>query len=249
MNEKKFEKEFAFDLHVHTRCLRKSVYQSLSDGVNTAGEIVRFAKHIGLSGLAVTDHNTTIGIEAAMTEGKSKGILVIPGCELSTTDRTELLVYGLDNIRGLTGTTTEIIKAVHDKGGIAVKAHPLFSAIKDLKNPFNNSDTFDAFEINSVIPLFVNEFFKEVSMRRGIKLTGGSDSHSYLTLGNAITLFRNEITDADSLIEALRKGRMEAKQFSSDYHLRVQVYPQQLKLLFGRKSNSPVPSKKSEIIE
>lgn len=63
------------DLHAHT---------TASDGSYTPSELVKYAKEKGLSAIAVTDHDTTAGVEEASIEGKKLGIRVIPGAELST---------------------------------------------------------------------------------------------------------------------------------------------------------------------
>jgi len=63
------------DLHVHSNC---------SDGTFTPTELVDYAIQKGLSAFALTDHDTTDGLEEAMTYAKDKGIEVIPGIEFST---------------------------------------------------------------------------------------------------------------------------------------------------------------------
>ena len=63
------------DLHAHT---------TASDGSMTPEELVRYGKEKGLSALAVTDHDTVRGVEAAQEEGKRIGLRIIPGVELST---------------------------------------------------------------------------------------------------------------------------------------------------------------------
>ena len=63
------------DLHVHT---------NLSDGTFTPEEAVKHAKSIGLSAIAITDHDTTEGVERAMAEGERSGVEIIPGIELSS---------------------------------------------------------------------------------------------------------------------------------------------------------------------
>ena len=62
------------DLHTHT---------TASDGSDTPYELVKKAKEAGLSGIAVTDHDTLAGIKEAMEAGDELGIEVIPGVELS----------------------------------------------------------------------------------------------------------------------------------------------------------------------
>jgi predicted metal-dependent phosphoesterase TrpH len=63
------------DLHAHT---------IHSDGTLTPTQLVRLAKEVGLSLLAVTDHDTTSGLEEATAEGLRLGVEILPGCEIST---------------------------------------------------------------------------------------------------------------------------------------------------------------------
>ncbi|MEF9934464.1 MAG: PHP domain-containing protein [Clostridium sp.] len=63
------------DLHIHT---------TESDGDLTPSEVVRYASYLGIDLIAITDHNTTRGIEEAVSEGNNYSVKVIPGIELST---------------------------------------------------------------------------------------------------------------------------------------------------------------------
>ena len=63
------------DFHIHSTC---------SDGGLTPSEIVKLAKRKEVDIISITDHNNTDGIDEAIEEGKSQGIRVIPGVELST---------------------------------------------------------------------------------------------------------------------------------------------------------------------
>jgi predicted metal-dependent phosphoesterase TrpH len=63
------------DLHLHTTC---------SDGSFTPEEIVALAKEKGIDVIAVTDHDTTKGVELAQREGQKLGVKVIGGIEVST---------------------------------------------------------------------------------------------------------------------------------------------------------------------
>ena len=62
------------DLHAHT---------TASDGSLTPTELVQHAAALGLSAVAVTDHDTHAGIAEAMAAGADCGIEVVPGIELS----------------------------------------------------------------------------------------------------------------------------------------------------------------------
>jgi len=62
------------DLHVHT---------TASDGSLSPSEAVLLARSLGLSAIAITDHDTADGVEEALAAGEARGIEVVPGIELS----------------------------------------------------------------------------------------------------------------------------------------------------------------------
>lgn len=64
----------AVDLHAHT---------NRSDGTFTPAELVRTAAERGLDVVAVTDHDTTAGLEEAIAAGDELGVEVVPGVEFS----------------------------------------------------------------------------------------------------------------------------------------------------------------------
>lgn len=66
------------DLHVHTY---------LSDGTFSPKEVVERAKDIGLSCIAITDHDCVDGVELALEVGKKIGIEIIPGVELTVEEK------------------------------------------------------------------------------------------------------------------------------------------------------------------
>lgn len=54
-----------------------------SDGTLTAAQLVELAKQKGIKALALTDHDTTSGLEEAMAAGERLGVELIPGIEIS----------------------------------------------------------------------------------------------------------------------------------------------------------------------
>lgn len=63
------------DLHVHS---------NKSDGSFSPTELVNYAIEKGLTAFALTDHDTTDGLDEALEAAKGKDIEVIPGIEFST---------------------------------------------------------------------------------------------------------------------------------------------------------------------
>lgn len=65
----------SFDLHLHT---------TASDGSLSPAQLVQKAAEVGLSTIAITDHDTLAGVEEAVTAGENLGVTVIPAVELSS---------------------------------------------------------------------------------------------------------------------------------------------------------------------
>jgi predicted metal-dependent phosphoesterase TrpH len=79
-----------FDLHTHSVC---------SDGTEPPEEVARLAVRRGLSGIALTDHDTTAGVAAAAAAADGSGLRVLVGCELSAEhgdDPVHVLAIGFD---------------------------------------------------------------------------------------------------------------------------------------------------------
>jgi len=68
-------KQIQADLHIHTTC---------SDGTFTPREVVEHAAAAGISVIAITDHDTTSGVDEARLHGLARDLEVIPGVEIST---------------------------------------------------------------------------------------------------------------------------------------------------------------------
>lgn len=74
------------DLHAHT---------TASDGRCEPGELVRRARAAGVGVLAVTDHDTTAGVEAAIAAGRALGVTVVPAIEITAVvDARDVHVLG-----------------------------------------------------------------------------------------------------------------------------------------------------------
>lgn len=75
------------DLHTHSSC---------SDGSLTPAALVARAAAAGVEVLALTDHDTVAGVEAAREAGLATGVQLIPGVEISASWRSQSIhVLGL----------------------------------------------------------------------------------------------------------------------------------------------------------
>lgn len=74
------------DLHVHS---------SYSDGCLSPSQVVEYAHQLGVTTLALTDHDTLAGIPEALERGSQLGLTILPGIEMSCSiDRAEYHILG-----------------------------------------------------------------------------------------------------------------------------------------------------------
>ena len=195
------------DLHVHTN---KSI-----DGFSTPSMIIKRAVKRGLSGVAITDHNTLGGIEAVKSIAP-EGFVVIPGAEYST-DFGHMLALFCDksaedfdkNHEGLY-SFTEIADFVHSEGGLLVAAHPLrYKKYLSIGNPFNLNPQMLQ-RVDGVESVNSRDLYRDASAKSIIEtcakeydlfMTGGSDAHLPMEIGGGFTEFPicssiNEIKEA-----------------------------------------------------
>lgn len=90
------------DLHAHS---------TASDGSRAPSDVIREAKRIGLTAIALTDHDTVAGISEAVTAGEALGVRVVPGVELSAVEgdvETHILGLHLSDTRELEAKLIEL---------------------------------------------------------------------------------------------------------------------------------------------
>lgn len=78
------------DLHVHT---------TFSDGMLTPGEVVNLAREMGMSAIAITDHDCIEGVAPAMDAALGTELEIVPGVEISAAirdDEIHILGYFVD---------------------------------------------------------------------------------------------------------------------------------------------------------
>jgi hypothetical protein len=183
-----------YDLHIHTKH---------SDGINTPEEIVKAAKEKGLTGIAITDHDTVEGLAEAKKACKKYNIEFIPGVEL-TTNAGDLLLLGFDKIPE--GSLIEIIDQVHKQGGVVILAHPFIgefqTAFRDIIQILDNK--IDAVEImNGMTPAEANLRAMEMAKKENLVGFGGSDAHRAEDVGDVF------IECEGDPLKAIKQGKIE----------------------------------------
>lgn len=121
----------AIDLHMHS---------TKSDGSYTPSELVDGAIKQNLSAFALTDHDTTVGIDEAINYANNKPIRVIPGIELSTSyGSIDIHIVGIfidRTSKVLQKHLTDIISARTDRNITMCKKfeeHEIYFTLEDLE--------------------------------------------------------------------------------------------------------------------
>lgn len=192
---------YRVDLHVHTTA-------SL-DARASLLELVRAARRAGIDAIAVTDHNVCTPVPLEL-----HGVLLIPGCEISTLGGQILGVF-LEHPIDLTAlcrnglpTADEAVLAIHRRGGLAILSQPF---LKEGVNP----DLFplrpDAVEtVNARAAALSRSANKQALLwatEHSRPRTGGSNAHCAQEVGNAYTELSCPRLSLPFLKEALDLGR------------------------------------------
>jgi predicted metal-dependent phosphoesterase TrpH len=195
-----------FDLHVH------SFFSA--DAASAPEALIAAARRKGLSGIAITDHNSCESAIYCRQHGLANaegtpvdGFLVVPGVEVSTADG-HMLCIGTMLPDMLGRPAVEVEAAIHERGGIAIPAHPydkwragIREGILDkLKTPV--IEGFNA----AVTSRNFNAQAKAYAARTGRVTTAGSDAHHASAVGTASTGFELEELSVAALLRTLPGG-------------------------------------------
>jgi len=181
------------DLHIHTHHSGDS-NQKLED-------IFREAQLRGLGGVAICDHNTIRGsLEAVRLAPKD--VIVLKGIEV-TSDEGHILALNVSEDIPRGRSAAETIDLIHTQGGIAVAAHP-YRAWSGLGRKVIEANHFDAIEVmNGRNTKNGNRMSMKLATRLNKPFTGGSDAHRPESIGDAYTVFFDDVTSAEEMVKAI----------------------------------------------
>lgn len=160
----------------------------------------------GLSGFALTDHNSVAGHEELRElQRRNPGYLFVPGVEVSAVEG-HLLAYGVAAAPPAHRSVAKTIEWVRANGGEAVLAHP-FRRSHGVGRQVAETAPVAAIEVlNGHNSELANARAEYVASHRGLGHTGGSDAHTPRDVGRASTLLSEGADTVDDLLEDLRKG-------------------------------------------
>lgn len=216
-----------FDFHIHTHYSIDSAIQPRS--------VIKVAKEKGLSGIAITDHNTIKGGLEVAKQNDLDDFFVVVGAEI----RTKLCeITGLFlNEEVSADDPFSVIDEIEDQGGLTVLPHPFRSPliprlIVQKKIPISLIRRVDAIEVlNSRTSSVCNERAFLLATKMNKPMVAGSDAHFYPEIGNV----RVAISPFDSM-EGLKMRILKGKtKIEGKPHLFMNnLYFQFLSLLYSR---------------
>jgi predicted metal-dependent phosphoesterase TrpH len=213
-----------YDFHTHTK------YSS--DGYVEPKMLVKIAAKRGLSGIAVTDHNTIKGgLEAK--KYKTPEIDIIVGSEILT-DRGEVIgLFLIDEIKS-TGFS-DVIEEIREQGGVVVVPHPFDGVRGTALHPTQEDapfiDNIEVFNSRCVRQIY-NDLASNFAAKNGLKIIAGSDAHFENEIGNA-----GVITNYEDIKEAVING--DFKVFGKKSNIINPVTTKLLKIWRGSGYDKP----------
>lgn len=176
----------------------------------SAKKLIDRAAELNFNALAITNHDIITNTPELEDYAASRGILLIPGAELTLSGRHVLLL----NPEGGIIPKINFLEELADlKGGstLIIAPHPYYPGLKCLRSKLESHlSLFDAIEFS----FFYNHFFNcnrkaiQIAQHYGKPLVGNSDCHNLWQLGYTYTLVEAE-KNIPSIVGAVKEGKTE----------------------------------------
>jgi predicted metal-dependent phosphoesterase TrpH len=211
------------DLHNHTGWGSGDSHLDPSD-------LVERARHWGLDGIAITEHNQLWDPEKIEMLRRRHDFTVIGGVEVDT-DVGHVLVFGLDGPRrwNRLPTLEELRPDVDEAGGVIVAAHPFRAPVRTTRSEQSGEGFWeeiagryrprlvDAVEVDSGLgDANQRRMAAELARRLDLPSTGGSDTHRLMDVATCFTVFDDEIKDERDLVAAIKARCCRGGDWSSE---------------------------------
>jgi predicted metal-dependent phosphoesterase TrpH len=207
------------DMHFHTR---------YSDGTNGVRTIAANARRLGI-GIAVTDHNA---VQGALEIARFKGLLTIPGIEVTSVEGTHLLVYFyqekdlraffIENVRPFMGPDVmsstslemeQLVRRARRFHCLIIFPHPFSAAYTGIQNTYFSDERRQAlFRLVDGVEALNAENMNKWNLQCTVlgfnlnkAMTGGSDGHRITQMGRAVT-YAACPRRRDAFLDAIKQG-------------------------------------------
>ena len=205
-------REMKYDLHIHSKYSH--------DGTLGVEEIIRIARQKGLSGIAITDHNTISGGKEAKRY-ETEDFQVIIGSEVMT-DKGEII--GLFLSKEIQSRHFyEVITEIKAQDGIVIVPHPFdklrHSTFHVTSEYVELVDAIEGFNSRCIFQKY-NKEATEFAFSHNLPVVGGSDAHYSNEIGNGgIT------TQSENIKRAILNNDLEifGKRSAIINHVRTKI--------------------------
>ncbi|MCE7741615.1 MAG: PHP domain-containing protein [Candidatus Heimdallarchaeota archaeon] len=188
--------KYIFDLHSHSH------YSS--DCKSHPKDIIKQAIQQKLSGIAITDHNTT---KFHHQNYKDNRLLILTGVEVSTKSG-HIIGLGIKEAVKKRLSIEETIEKIIDMNGLPIAPHPFDFTRKGIGKKIYSLEEITVETLNGSSPFdYFNEKAEKWATQNNLPVTGGSDAHRIKDIGMAYTIFENEVNNIDDAIEQIRKRK------------------------------------------
>jgi len=189
----------SFDLHVH------SFYSG--DCKSHPQNIIKQAIKMNLTGIAITDHDTT---KFHHGNYKHESLIILPGVEVSTKSG-HIIALGVRDMIEKRMAVEETIEKILDMNGLPIAAHPFDFTRKGIGKKIYKQKNIVVETLNGSSPVdYFNKKARKWATQNNLPVTGGSDAHRIQDIGIAYTVFEEEVTNLDEVIEQIRKRKSKA---------------------------------------
>lgn len=197
---------YLLDLHCHT--------WFSGDGVSSPEALIASARRKGLSGLAITDHNSCDAYRYLVDRGLARrdgqpveGFLVLPAVEVSCVEG-HLLCLGtvLPQMKG--EPAARVVAAIRASGGIAIPAHPYDKFRAGIREDVLETLDVDGIEVfNAAISRAkYNAQALAYAERRGLPMIAASDAHHEASIGTSHMIFETDDFSVRGILSAIQRG-------------------------------------------
>ncbi len=186
---------------------------------STIEGILKTARKKGLRGIAITDHNTIKGSLNAAKTGKKYGIVAVPSVEVHS-KQGHILAYNIAEPIKKRMDFGETIEKIHDQGGLAVCAHPLLKIMGVGKKRIKFFDGIECINAREWKILPKSLLGKKQFM------VAGTDAHTLKEIGNVVTVFQEDFSNAEEMMELLRKMKSSFKRIKKTSKIKDIILPQ-----------------------
>ena len=193
------------DLHVHSKVCKDSAFSH-----RHFESTVERARHMGLSGFALTEHMHAPGYWDTLDElarrygyrdgrfALGEGFNVLPGAELTVAERGDvILIGGIDRLRqfdcsfvampsqGYLPPLNDVFGPAREAGLVVIAAHPTRQGKSTVAAGRRHLGRFDALEINGKDVAFrrIEPEIRRLAAQFDLPVVGGSDAHVWPQVG------------------------------------------------------------------